>query len=454
MLLKFAKILLNISLLSVAIVLTSAFFPFIGGKDYFFRFSVELALIFFVLWWAFEASDHEVKARLKAVCKKPMFIAVTVFVVMFLLACLFAYDPHGAFWSNYERGEGGFEMLHYYVFFALLVTLFDKKEDWKLFFKSFLVAGVLMILYGVFADLGWASNFISQYQGAPPVGWVQKLVGGRFQGSLGNPAYVAPYLIFSMFYALYLWIVNKMKTKWLPWLIYGGLTLIFLFFFITSQTRGAFAGLAVAVFVFLVYIVMHSKKWRVPVFAVLACLTILGAIGVHYSNSAFIQSLPGGRMLQLSFTDSSAQTRLWTWGSAWKGFEERPIFGWGPENFSTVFDKYFDPRHFVPGASTETWFDRAHSIYFDYLSETGILGFLSYLGIFAVFYWEFFKKYYRRHEASLTEKALVFVVPIAYLVQGAAIFDVLPIYINVFTFFAFSYFIFYHHEPAVHGSHQ
>ena len=46
----------------------------------------------------------------------------------------------------------------------------------------------------------------------------------------------------------------------------------------------------------------------------------------------------------------------------------------------------------MPGENNETWFDRAHSVYFDYLSETGILGFLSYLGMFFMFYWEFFKR--------------------------------------------------------------
>src|SRR5580692_4950723 len=87
---------------AVLIVVNSIFFPFIGGKDYFFRYAVELGLIAWLLWWAFEA-----KNLIQSTFKKPIVIATTIFVAAFELACLFALDAHAAFWSNYERGEGG-----------------------------------------------------------------------------------------------------------------------------------------------------------------------------------------------------------------------------------------------------------------------------------------------------------------------------------------------------------
>jgi O-antigen ligase len=133
----------------------------------------------------------------------------------------------------------------------------------------------------------------------------------------------------------------------------------------------------------------------------------------------------------------SFATRVWTWGSAFRGFEERPLLGWGPENFPAVFDRHFDPRHFVPGQSTETWFDRAHSVFFDYLAETGFLGFLAYLSMFITFFVQFFRRALPRGESIFTE-ALMVGLPAGYLVQGAVLFDVLPIYINLFLFLAFA----------------
>ncbi|TSC70683.1 MAG: hypothetical protein G01um101470_804, partial [Parcubacteria group bacterium Gr01-1014_70] len=105
------------------------------------------------------------------------------------------------------------------------------------------------------------------------------------------------------------------------------------------------------------------------------------------------------------------------------------------------------------------WFDRAHSIYFDYLSETGIIGLLTYLSIFVIILWRFVKPmfYFLRpekikdganHGGKLAvERALVFALPVGYLVQGLAIFDVFPMYINLFLFFAFCHYYFYVQQP-------
>lgn len=463
-LLGMARYYLYLAVFSVIVVMTSNFFPFIGGKDYFFRFSVELALVFSILWWAFEAKDGEVEALMKEVYKKPVFIAVTLFVLVYLLASIFAFDPHAAFWSNYERGEGGFQMLHYYGFFTLLVLLLRKESDWRAIFKTSLVAAGLMILYGVFAQLGWAATFISPFQGAaPPSAWWERLFATnlRFQGSLGNPAYVAPYLMFAMFYALYLWVTGKPSNerKWATRICYGAAIFIFFVFFILSQTRGAFLGLGAAVFAYILYFILFKSSFRKKAAAVFVAIFVLSGILFMLRGNPVVKSLPGGRLLDINFSDQTAQTRFWTWGSAWHGFSERPILGWGPENFSAVFDKYFDTRHYNPGAvGGETWFDRAHSIYLDYLSETGILGFLSYLVVFAVIFWGLFKERKDAGAANATEhakpgpvrspvvNALMMVLPLGYLVQGIAIFDVLPMYINLFLFFAFAYYYLYDNE--------
>ncbi len=467
MLLKTSKFFLYTSVFAVLVVMTSTFFPFIGGKDYFFRLSVELALVCFLLWWAFEAREGEAAVLVRKAYGKPIFVAVSVFVFVFLLATLFAYDPRSAFWSNYERGEGGFQMIHYYLFFALLALLFNKEEDWRRLFKTSLIAASLMILYGIFANLGWADNFISPYQGGtPPQGLWRRLTEARFQGSLGNPAYVAPYLLFSLFYLVYLWVGDRSKNKSLSHLGYGILGAVFLFFFVLSQTRGALLGLGAAILAFLLYfvwtgIIPRLRSWFV---LFLAAVIVLGGSLIYYRNSEFVKKLPGGRIFDISFSEQTVSTRLWTWGSAWHGFKERPLLGWGAENFSAVFDKYFDPRHFVPGKNTETWFDRAHSLYFDALAETGILGFLGYFGIFGVIFWQFIRKRSGSAEsAQLTagkrggnvgaqaggasfgraaEMALVLALPVGYLVQGLAIFDVFPVYINTFLFFAFCHYYF------------
>jgi len=450
---KIAQWYLYVSAFSIVVVMNSIFFPFIGGKDYFFRFAIELALICMVLWWGFEAKPGELKRRAAILFKKPLVIATTVFAAAFELSCLFAYDMHAAFWSNFERGEGGFQMLHYYLFFLLLVFLFTEEKQWKNFFSFSLASTGLMILYGIAGNYS-LSGFIGPYSGGTaPTNWWHALIDGRFQGSLGNPAYVDPYLMFSMFYVGYLWTSAKIAGKSLKvwgW-IYGAILAVFAIFFVLGQTRGAFLGLGVGVLAFLIYLVFSSsrkvRKWSA---LALGIFIVLGVGLYAVRNTPYVQNLPEGRLLQISTSDTTAQTRFWVWNEAWKGFVERPLLGWGPENFATVFDKYFNPNFYVPGQNSETWFDRAHSIYFDYLAETGLIGLVSYLAIFVVFYWSLGKKIFKQRKASREAQpeghhktavniqgGLLLALPLAYLIQGVAIFDVFPMYISLFAIFAF-----------------
>lgn len=449
MFLKLLKFFLYAAVFCVILVSTSTFFPFIGVKYYFFRIIIDLALICFLLWWAFEAKAGEVKESIKQALKKPLVLAVSVFVLFYMLAVVFAFDPHGAFWSNFERGEGGFQMIHYFIFFFLLILNFKEEKDWKLLFKLSLVSAGLMILYGFLAQTGLKSGLISPYQGNPPAGFWTKLTDTRFQGSLGNPAYVAPYLMFSIFFSLYLWFTSNLKNKIAKISLYSGLIIIFLFFFVLSQTRGAFIGLAVGCLLSLVLAIFLIKKHRTKIVVSLGIILLLGTLLVVFRNNSIIKKIPGARLLEtadLIKKSDTIQTRLWTWGSAWEGFKDRPLLGWGPENFSTVFDLNFNPQHYVPGRNSETWFDRAHSIIFDYLATTGFLGFISYLGIFVAFFLALFRVLKNKisdlsHNYQVPLIAL-FGVVVGYLVQGLALFDVLPIYLNLFIILAFSvYFL-------------
>jgi len=456
-LISLSKFFLYLVPLVVLIVMPSNFFPFIGGKYYVFRTFVSLSLICVLIYWAFEDKENKIIKDLKEVFSRPLVKITTIFVFIYVLASLFAYDPQAAFWSNFERQEGGFQMIHYWLFFILLNLLFKTKKDWTRLFIVSIIAAVGMIFYGIFSITSpqtFFGPYTSLMQGTSTPGFWSMLLNKsiRFQGSLGNPAYVAPYLMFIIFYALYLWLDKKtginLRSFWYLFLI-----LFFVLFFVLSQTRGAFLGLVAGIFAFFIYLILSNKKLRKIGILSLIMLIILGGIVYLYRNSNFIQNLPGSRFLQIDFQERTAQTRLWTWGSALNGFKERPILGWGPENFPAVFDKYFDTRHYIANQGSETWFDRAHSVIFDYLAETGILGLLSYLGIYIVFYLMFFRsiKIYNelKNKKNLSQDLpndlqwnLIFSILIAYFVQNLIIFEVLPMYLNFFLILAFSSYVF------------
>ena len=155
MLFKAAKFFLYAAVFAIVIVSTATLFPFIVGKYAWFRAMVDLALVCFFagLLVDWDNGRHYI-TRLKQVWRSPVFIAVTVFAAVFVLAGFFGVRPSFSFWSNFERGEGGVQILHLYAFFVLLATLFREDKDWRKMFWLSMVAASLMILYGVLVGFG------------------------------------------------------------------------------------------------------------------------------------------------------------------------------------------------------------------------------------------------------------------------------------------------------------
>jgi O-antigen ligase len=428
---KASKFFIVLSALFVAIVVSTSLFPFIVGKYVWFRSCVSIALITFLLGLAFHGAGEHFIVRLKGTVRSPVAIATLLFTLVFLLACFFGVDPALSFWSNFERGEGGIQVLHLAVFFLLLSVLFETKEDWLRLFRWVLCGGLLMAAYGLFAGLG-VGGFIGVTFSVPSF---------RFAGSIGNAAYVAAFSIFALFYIAYLFVSRwRAKRLFSPGnIVLSFLGIVFLLTFYFASTRGAFLGLVAAVVAFLAYFAYSHAAWRR--WLIIGGILLVAAVValIQFQDTAFVKNLPGSRIFDISFGAETFRHRSIMWNIAVDGWKERPLLGWGPENYIQVFDRHFDTRYFVPGEQFGAWFDRAHSVIFDYLVETGALGLLVYLGMFIVFYWQFFatKKDRVGRTATFSESWL-FAFPVAYLVQGLILFDVLPISYNLFLFLAFA----------------
>jgi tetratricopeptide (TPR) repeat protein len=133
-------------------------------------------------------------------------------------------------------------------------------------------------------------------------------------------------------------------------------------------------------------------------------------------------------------TQGKARTLLW--GMAWKGVEERPLLGWGQDNFPYVFAKYYDPKMYAQ----EQWFDRTHNVFFDWLIAGGFIGLFSYLGLFFALLYVLWKKTHLNKENPLydiLEKSVITGLLTAYFVHNFFIFDNLVSYILFFILLAY-----------------
>lgn len=392
-------------------VTNSLFFPYITGKNFAFRIIVEIV---FAIWLILLARKAEPAPKHSWVL-----MAVLGFVIVATLATIFGANPSRSFWSNYERMDGLVNYLHFFAYFLVLVSMFRTKQIWHWFLGTSIVAAGFSALIGCFQVAGLLS--ISQS-------------AVRVDATFGNATYLAAYMLLHIFIAIYLALEPGIK-KWLVW-TYGILAVLFTFVLYHTATRGAalglIGGLGLALVMSLWSMRGAARKWLYVGLAVIA-IVVGGIFLARKSN--FVNSSPSlSRLASISFSDPTTRARFVIWGMAIKGAVEHPLLGWGPENFNLVFNKYYDPRLH----SQETWFDRAHDVFLDWLVATGILGLAAYLSIFAAILYILLGK----HEGMTTYQRNILVGLFAgYFFHNIFVFDNLTSYLVFFTLAAYVHFV-------------
>src|SRR3989344_1844347 len=392
---KIARICTHISLAAPLIVSRSLFFPFIAGKILFFRLFTELALV--AVAGALAYGEIPV-STLKNIVKKPIFIAISIFTALFTLSAFTSEVPSFAFWSNFERGEGAWQMLYYFLFFFLILLLFEGKKGWQNLITAQTTIATLIGFYTIGQMLSWPS-------------WIVNPLGGAKSGTLGNPDYLGIYMIISGLLGLML---AHESHGWKKSLIYlASIFQIILFF--SSHSRGAFIGVGSGLALMCILWIFQKKRgWKINASATL--ISFLAICGIIF----LVLTVKGDAWEDM-------QPRLWTWESAIAGVIERPITGWGAENFPFIFDAYYNPKHYT----VESWFDRAHNAPLEYLTTGGIPLFAAYITIFVVLY-----IHLKKRKNDVLWPFLV-ALPAIYLINGLVLFETIPLYIILFLLIGF-----------------
>ncbi|KKR74830.1 MAG: TPR Domain containing protein, partial [Parcubacteria group bacterium GW2011_GWB2_40_8] len=209
--------------------------------------------------------------------------------------------------------------------------------------------------------------------------------GDRLDASLGNASYMAIYMAFGLFTALLFFVrsKNKRSSIWIYAPIIALQTIVLYY----TATRGAILGVIGGLFLASVLIAIFAERKKVKMAAggfALAVMILIGGF-LAIKNTSFVTSSPVlNRFSGISLKERTTESRLTIWKMSWEGFMEKPVLGWGPENFNLVFNKYYEPSLY----RQEPWFDRAHNVFFDRLVTGGVIGLVSYLGLFffAVYY--------------------------------------------------------------------
>lgn len=417
---------LLVILLSPLYVSSKLFFPFIVTKTVAFNLAVlVMFLVFIILAW--RDQNYQLKINL-ALILFGLYIALT------FLSSFLGDNFYRSFWSNHERSEGLLLLIHLFIFFWVLVSFFRSRRDWLYVFDLFFAAGLLVSLVA-----------LGQYLEIP---WLLASSGGqRLAGTIGNAGYMAGYLIFTIFIGLFLFFNRRhLYLKY----YYLAVIILEIFIVLNTYTRGGMVALFLAGLIFGFYLLMfyfnqpRLKKIGWGLIILVIILPVL--LFLNRDHEIVKNNLILDRIASISVGSNTAENRLMTWRSAWEGFKERPILGWGAENFYQPFDKYFNPKIYRHARSV-IWFDRAHNIIFDRLIIGGFIGLLLYLALlFLPFYYLWRHYWQRRQQAAetLIFQGRYYLLPVvfsllivAYFIQNFFIFEALVIYIPLFLTLAF-----------------
>ena len=348
------------------IIAQSLYFPFITGKNFTFRILVEVGA---AGWLALALIYPAYRPR-----RSWILGAFAVFVAIVALADAFGAYPFKSFWSNYERMDGFVTLAHLFVYFALATSMLTSEKLWRAFWNVSIIMSLAIAFYS-FLQLFGVASLNAGFSSVE-----------RLDATFGNPIYLAVYMLFHIFIAALLWIgywrESKPGKRWLLSSFYGAVISIDSLVLLLTGTRGTMIGLVGGIFVAATLIALFErdrsiKKWATGI--VVGTLVLAG--GFYFlRDSAFVHSIGFlNRLATISLTDATTKSRFMNWGMAWEGVKERPILGWGQENYAVVFDKYYNPGMY----NAEPWFDRVHNIVFDWLIAAGFLGLIAYFSIFA-----------------------------------------------------------------------
>ena len=407
------------------VVAQSMFFPFITGKNFAFRIVVE---VIFALWLALALVNPDYRPR-----RSWILYAFALFVFVLGLADIFGVNPLKSIWSNYERMEGWVTLAHLLGLLIVTTTALSTETLWRRFWFTSISVSVLIGFYGIFQLLGW----ITINQG-----------GLRLDATFGNAIYLGIYMLFHIFITALMWqnAWREGNNKWGLGAMYGAIMLLQAFILFFTASRGVMLGVIGGAFLSALLLVVFASRsknaWRASV-GVVAGIIVLTGVFFLVKDSAFMQSIvPLQRLSSISFSETTVASRFMNAGMAIKGVQERPLLGWGQENYNIIFNKQYDPNMF----GQEQWFDRTHNIIFDWLVAGGLLGFLAYILIYVAAMWTL----WRGGGFSIAERSIITGLLAGY------VFSILFVFDNVTSYLLFVFilgFIAVRATNAVGASH-
>ena len=296
-------------------------------------------------------------------------IAVALLLIVFGITAIFAVHPYVSFWGSYNRIWGLVTWLHLGALYYIVAGFLREPRDWHRLLQISIWASIPVLLYA-----------LGQYF---HVSFIAPSETYRVESTIGNPVFLAGYLMVLLpITAGYAIATKGSFNRW----VFGAIGLTQFIVLLLTGSRGGMVALFITILVLMIiYAILHRKRylfWWAGLFMVVS-LALAGITQWQADSPLVRNNLVLRRISEINLTQSASQTRLWAWREGIVAWTQRPLLGWGLENYSVAQNQNYKP--FMEKYSIEeTWFDRAHNIFVDSLVMTGIIGFLALIFLFGV----------------------------------------------------------------------
>lgn len=321
--------------------------------------------------------------------KTPLFISFGLFVIAYIISVIFSAVPYNSIWGGYDRMQGLYTTAGYWVIFLMVAMNLRTKAQIERVISTIIFTSIAIVAYA----------FI-QWFGQDPVPWQAMDPSLRASATMGNPAFLAAYLIMIIPLTLTRLIQTSNKGEIISAMFYALIMLsqIISVFLTKSPVSIVAMGIGICVYVSVYALI----KRNIITLAAVSSSFVAGIIFLVLFNLPNLTKIPDtgiwhktfGKLMAIGHIRplgqiadigpyTSGRTNIIMWKGVWKLITDKDepyrfFIGYGPESLSTVYYKnYTMELAKLEGANVHA--DRAHNGYLDIWVWHGILGIGAYI---------------------------------------------------------------------------
>ena len=421
--------------------------PFVVFFQVFFPYTVPKGLWIHTINWILLAGyligivvNKELYYRYKPKLNFIFYLYV-IYIFICFISSAFGDSFHFSFFGEFQRMTGLYWQLHTIIFLFILSACSNMK---KFYYNLFSFLFFIGLIFSIFYILEHHALFSFDMPGYSDQ--------ARAVFTTGNPGFVGLYTMsvfligfglfsfnFANIHFSFLKLDNiRDKSKYYIYYFYLLLTMFLLLYAtILTASRSVIPGLlsGMIMLIILVFLSYRSKfsfrQLVISISLIIFAFFILSFIffvtgSLDTSIDRFLNILNN----QSDRGDVGLSTRLSNTNVVLRAFFEKPLFGYGINNFMIPYNQYVIPTHVT------TWeMDNAHNLLLNILTTTGLLGLFAYLCLMLTIIFNAIKNgrfIFNDQEYGLS--GIIFIVPIffaGYFIHQLFWFDFHEIYILI-----------------------